>query len=212
MARPTTPLLDRKRIATAAMALLDETGKFTVPDLARKLGVAPSSLYHHVDGRAGVIAGIRDLLHSEIDSEEFEHADWETACALWARSYRAVFARHPGCVQFLAVEPIADELLHAMYDRMAGALIKARFPPGHVLAAITAIESFILGSVLDLAAPGLMFESTNRERTPHLVHALDACPTGPERAELAFEVGLKAILTGLAELEPEHDSEAVATA
>src|SRR3984957_7418834 len=37
--RPRRAVLDKDRIAEAAMAIVDETGDFTVPELARRLGV-----------------------------------------------------------------------------------------------------------------------------------------------------------------------------
>ena len=33
-----------------------------MPELAHKLGVSVSSLYHHVEGRADIVEGIRGLL------------------------------------------------------------------------------------------------------------------------------------------------------
>ncbi|MDQ4113644.1 MAG: TetR/AcrR family transcriptional regulator, partial [Actinomycetota bacterium] len=53
--RPRKALLDRDRIGATALELVDETGDFTLPELARRLGVQTASLYHHVDGRTGVI-------------------------------------------------------------------------------------------------------------------------------------------------------------
>lgn len=205
MARPTTPLLDRERIANAAMALLDETGGFTIPALARELGVAPSSLYHHVDGRADIIAAIREQMVPAINNAAFEELDWRAACAVWARSYRDCFAAHPGCIQFLAVEPLSGTQLHTVYDRAVTALEKAGFPRGQVIAIITAIESFALGSALDLVAPPLMFADIDPVRTPGLAGALDVCPAGRARAEQAFEIGLEALLTGLAQLTADSD-------
>ena len=40
---------------TAALELVDKDGRFTVPELAHKLGVSVSSLYHHVAGRADIV-------------------------------------------------------------------------------------------------------------------------------------------------------------
>ena len=51
MGRPRTPLLSADRIADAALELVNTTGGFTMPALAARLGVRPSSLYNHVAGR-----------------------------------------------------------------------------------------------------------------------------------------------------------------
>ena len=37
---------------------VDRTGRFTFPELAERLGVSVSSLYHHVKGRADIVEGI----------------------------------------------------------------------------------------------------------------------------------------------------------
>jgi AcrR family transcriptional regulator len=39
-----------------------------VPELAQKLGVSVSSLYHHVAGRAEIVEGIRGLLAGRFTS------------------------------------------------------------------------------------------------------------------------------------------------
>ena len=44
--RPSRPVLDRRRIGAAALQLVDDTGGFTLPELARRLGVQTPSLYH----------------------------------------------------------------------------------------------------------------------------------------------------------------------
>ena len=50
MGRPPVPLLSTDRIAGAALELVNATGGFTIPELARALKVSPSSLYNHVSG------------------------------------------------------------------------------------------------------------------------------------------------------------------
>ncbi|MGK4578564.1 TetR/AcrR family transcriptional regulator [Kitasatospora sp. HPMI-4] len=196
MARPRTPLLDRTKIATAALRLVDESGELTIPGLAAALGVRPSALYHHVDGRAGVIALLREDLCEVIGAGDYWELPWEEALAAWARSYRDAFAAHPGLVPLLATAPLTEPFLHVMYGRAVAVLVQAGFAESATLSVITALESFVLGSALDLVAPSVMIDLVDPVATPHLAGALDALPSRPARADQAFELGLRAQLTG----------------
>jgi len=62
---------------------------------------------------------------------------------------------------------------------------------------ITAVESFVLGSALDLAAPPVMVTGIDPDVTPRLAQAAAAAPSGRARADQAFGLGLDALITGL---------------
>ena len=203
MPRPRTPLLDRRRIGAAAVRIADEQGTLTIPALARELGVAPSALYHHVSGREEIISLMREELAMETGPDDWDSAlPWEPALEAWARSYRAAFATHPGAVPLLATAPLAEPFMHAMYEKVAERLLAAGFTTRQVMPLITALESFILGSALDLFAPPVMVSDVTRETAPHLGAVLDDTPTDHRRAELAFDTGLRALLTGFRALLP----------
>ncbi|MEU1285971.1 TetR/AcrR family transcriptional regulator C-terminal domain-containing protein [Kitasatospora sp. NPDC005856] len=196
MARPRTPLLDRTRIAAAALRLVDDHGTLTIPALAAALGVRPSALYHHVDGRAGIIALLREDLCTSIAEGDYWDQPWEPALTAWAHSYRDAFAAHPGLVSLLATAPLTEPFLHVMYDRAVAVLRDAGFAEKATLSVITALESFVLGSALDLVAPSVMIDLVDQTATPHLAGALAALPSRPARADQAFELGLRAQLAG----------------
>jgi AcrR family transcriptional regulator len=203
VARPRTPLLDRRRIGAAALRIADEQGALTIPALARELGVAPSALYHHVSGREEIISLMREELALETGPDDWDSSQpWEKALEAWARSYRTAFVAHPGAVPLLATAPLAEPFMHAMYERVAELLLAAGFTTGQVMPLINALESFILGSALDLVAPPVMVSDVTRETAPHLSAVLDDTPTDHRRAELAFDIGLRAMLTGFRALFP----------
>ena len=197
MGRPHTPLLDRDRIADAALRLTDRRGDFTILDLARALKVTPAAIYHHVDGRAGIITLLRERMARTVDASGFVNLPWDEALRRWAISYRETFAAHPGAIQMLAAEPVADPAVHAMYEQAATVLQDAGFPRHEVLAVITAVESFVLGSALDLAAPPVMVSGIDADATPRLAEAAAATPSGRARADQAFHLGLDALIAGL---------------
>ena len=203
MPRPRTPLLDRRRIGAGALKVADEQGALSIPVLARELGVAPSALYHHVSGREEIISLMREELARETGPDDWDPTQpWEQSLEAWARSYRTAFAAHPGAVPLLATAPLAEPFMHARYERVAELLLTAGFGAGQVMPLINALENFILGSALDLVAPPVMVSDVTREAAPHLSAALDDTPTDHRRAELAFDTGLRALLTGFRAMLP----------
>ncbi|MFG2876020.1 TetR/AcrR family transcriptional regulator [Streptomyces sp. NPDC048337] len=191
MARPRTPLLDRERIAATALQLVAEHGEFSVPQIARALGVQTGSVYHHVDGRAGVVELIRELVCDRITDEALTLGPWDRALEEWARSYRAAFAAYPRAIPLLMTTPVRAPRVLAHYERAVALLLAAGFPEPQVMPLLTALENLVLGSALDLAAPEAMWEPS--PDTPLLSRAL--ATVGPGRADTAFDLALAAFLS-----------------
>ncbi|MFF4685224.1 TetR/AcrR family transcriptional regulator [Streptomyces sp. NPDC001307] len=192
MGRPRTPLLDRERITATALQLIDETGDFSVPQIARRLGAQTGSVYHHVEGRDGIVELLRERVCAAIDPGTLELTPWDTALEAWARSYRAAFAAHPRTIPLLMTSPVRAPRVLEQYERAVSLLLDAGFDRAGIMPLIIALENLVLGSALDLAAPETMWELTDRIPTPHLAEALAA--VGEGRADRAFEVGLTAFM------------------
>jgi len=192
--RPRTAVLDRGRIADAALAAVDMDGDFTLPALARRLGVQTASLYYHVDGRAGVIALLHARLGELIDLSPLELRPWDVALEQFFRSYRDVYAAHPRLAPLLATSSIREPQVIAGYESLVGILVEAGISSHEVLSIVTAMESFVIGSALDLAAPEVMWEVGDVADAPHLVEALAQQDLTRGRADRAFELGLQVFL------------------
>jgi len=195
--RPRKSLLDQKRIAATALEIVDETGDFTMPELARRLGVQTASLYHHVDGRSGVVELLRARIGEEMPedySPDGQH--WETALRELGRLYRASFAAHPHLVPLLTGQPVRAPKVLVVYERIVTLMESAGFPLSMIMTAFTAFENFLIGSALDLAAPEVMWEIPDDIQTPRLAAALAAQPGGRSRADQAFEFGLDLLIDG----------------
>ncbi|MFB7505016.1 TetR/AcrR family transcriptional regulator [Streptomyces broussonetiae] len=192
MGRPRTPLLDRERITTTALQLIDETGDFSVPQVARRLGAQTGSVYHHVEGRDGIVELLRERVCAAIDPGTLELTPWDTALEAWARSYRAAFAAHPRVIPLLMTSPVRAPRVLEQYECAVSLLLEAGFERAGIMPLIIALENLVLGSALDLAAPEAMWELTDSVPTPHLAQALAA--VGEGRADRAFEVGLTAFM------------------
>ncbi|MEU9212851.1 TetR/AcrR family transcriptional regulator C-terminal domain-containing protein [Streptomyces sp. NPDC048415] len=192
MGRPRTPLLDRERITTTALELIDERGEFSVPQIAKRLGVQTGSVYHHVDGRDGIVELLRERVASAIDTDTLSLTPWDTALDAWARSYRAAFAAHPRAIPLLTTSPVRAPRVLEQYERAVSLLLDAGFALADVMPLIIALENLVLGSALDLAAPETMWELPDETTTPRLAAALDA--VGEGRANRAFELALTGFL------------------
>ncbi|WP_217241869.1 TetR/AcrR family transcriptional regulator [Streptomyces sp. AC555_RSS877] len=192
MGRPSKALIDRERIGSVALELVDRDGDFSVPQIAKKLSVQTGSIYHHVDGRAGIVELIRLRVTGAIDPATLDLRPWDTALAAWARSYRAAFAAHPRTIPLLATAPVRAPHALAQYERAVALLLDAGFPKDRVMAVLTALDNLVLGSALDLAAPEPMWEPDADGTTPLLAQALTA--VGPDRADAAFDLALDGFL------------------
>ncbi len=200
IARPSKPLLSRELIATTALALVDRHGPegASVRRVAARLGVNPASLYNHVPNRAAMVEDVRALVSAAIDSRPLRELPWEEALGEWARSYRRAFAHHARAIPLLMTERASAPVLLAGYEDFAVAAEAAGWTPRDVLPLLTAFESFILGSVLDMSGPTVVFDPTGQEEDfPRFTAAFDTLvdedPLDP-LATRAFDLGLDMLI------------------
>lgn len=196
MGRPRVAILSTDRIATAAMELVTSTGGFTIGELARTLGVRPSSIYNHVDGRDRIVELLRERAMSDVVVPDPDGQPWQDTVADIMRSYRNSYARYPRLIPLLTAHAVNSHQAFGMYNALAVTLDRAGFSPADVLRIITVIDSFVLGSALDVAAPDEPWQ-TGVEVAPELAAALATGSAKPARADDAFEFGLQLLLRGL---------------
>ena len=197
MGRPSVPLLSTERIATAAMDLVASGGGFTIPELARKLKVSPSSLYNHVSGRGQIVELLRERAMSEVElPDDWPDRPWTDVVADIMRACRRSYARYPRLIPLLTTHPVNNIQALTMYNMLAAILRRGGFDAADTLRIITVLDSFVLGSVLDLTAPEEPWGS-GPEVGPELAAALNTAAGDPTRADDAFEFGLAALLRGL---------------
>ncbi|ASN53304.1 TetR/AcrR family transcriptional regulator [Sinomonas sp. R1AF57] len=200
--RPPRPVLSREKITTAALAVIRRAGYegLTMAALARELRTAPSALYNHVKSKDEVLNWVQDDVNETIDTSGFEDGPWDLALTRWAHSYRDAFARHSPLIPVIAVLPItgAPNTL-AMYERVAGGLRAGGWPEDQVVDVIVAVESFVLGSAMDVSAPEWIFDvGDRRDLAPTFADAVAARPRrGAAAADDAFGLGLNALVAGL---------------
>ncbi|MGO4587339.1 TetR/AcrR family transcriptional regulator C-terminal domain-containing protein [Paenarthrobacter sp. 2TAF44] len=196
MPRPLVPLISIDALVTAALELVDEAGDFSLPKLAKRIGVSQSSIYNHVSGREEILELMRGRIIAESPYTLHEGQDWEEALRVIVRSYRDAFARHPRLAPLLVLQTVQDDQVLALYENLAVALEKAGFQGQDVVSAISTIDSFALGFALDLAAPDVVW-APPVHGYPTLTQALAHAGPPDQRGEAAFDFGLEILVAGL---------------
>ena len=189
-------LLDVPAILDAALALADERGRITMGELAERLGVSASSVYHHVSGRTEIIERIRERLAAEIELPPMDGTDWGLQVAGWMHSYRRMLAQHPNLIPSLMEQPMTAAAALRGYDRVAALLTSVGFPDDEVIVWITLLDSYALGAALEMVAPVDVWDTSSGE-TPALEAAVRAGPQGAACVEAAFNLGLDVLVGGM---------------
>ena len=207
-AAPRTPL-SKERVLRAAVVLADTSGieALSMRRLAKELGVEAMSLYNHVANKDEILAGIIDVVASEIDLPSDE-ADWKTAMRRNAISARDVRLRHRWASSLSMSRQSGGpaQLRHA--DWVLRTLKEAGFSKDLIYHAFHILESYILGFTVQQ----LNFPYKGEELAGMATTFLQQLPAGefPDFTEHVlqhlepshgdeggFEFGLDLILDGL---------------
>lgn len=205
MGRPRQAILSPEKIYRAALELVDEFGDFTLPGLAKRLSVSPSSIYHHVQGRPEIINGIRSVIGADaLASGDFFTAgpDWQARAAAWARSYRRALGQHAKCIPLLVGEAVTDHATLEIYEHLAALFVDQGFSANDVVVAVTVLDNFMLGSALDVPAPESAWLADPDDH-PALHSAFARATLDGPRSDVSFEVGVAAIIAYLGTLVPQ---------
>ena len=192
--------LKREQLISAALDLVDEEGggALTMRSLAARVDRQVSSLYNHVGSRAELIEAVRARIVEGIDVAAFAAEPWDAALEAWARSYLTAFAAHPNVIPVLATTPIRDRSTLEMYETVVGSLLAGGWPMRDAVAVMRTVEAHVLGSALDIVAPGdLLAQASVPVELVALRSALDPEHADASGAERAFRLGLEALMLGL---------------
>ena len=196
MPRPRSPLLSVDAIVGAALSLVDATGDFSFPKVARELGVSQASLYNYIDNREHIIELMRGRVFSARDPLDTQYLPWDEALRILAHKYRDCLVDHPRLVPLLVTQTVQDLGVMRIYEDMAIVLGKAGLATPAIVPAITALDYLVLGSALELTAPDVVW-SPPPGQFPALSGAIADLGSPAERSDTAFSFGLETLLTGI---------------
>ena len=198
--------LTRQRIASAAVAFIDEHGlaALSMRKLGAELDVEAMSLYNHVTNKDDLLGAVTDSIYAEILADYGDGGEgWRAKATRMARAYRAAATRHPNMVAILVDKPVqATEGLEFMsrvvsiFDELTDDLEQASMA-FHIAA------SWVIGTIIQengvmtrLAAGEGVTEDNVPVRYLPIVRFKEAC-VDARTPEERFDEGLEAILDGL---------------
>ncbi|NJP92137.1 TetR/AcrR family transcriptional regulator [Nonomuraea sp. FMUSA5-5] len=145
--------LSRAAVLEAAIRVADRGGveAITMRKVAAELGVEAMSLYHHVPNKDAILDGVVDMVFAAIELPGDGWDDWRDAIRARANSARAVLARHSWALGLLDSRrnPGMATLRH--HDAVLGVLRKAGFTLPMAAHAVSLIDAYIGGYVLQEA-------------------------------------------------------------
>ncbi len=210
-AEPRVPL-NRERLLEAAIRLADTHGveALTMRRLGQELGVEAMSLYNHVANKDDILAGIVDIVVSEIDLPSVS-ADWKMAMRLSAISAHDVLLRHRwACALINSGTGDVGPARRRYMDAVLGCLRRGGFSVELTHHGYHALDSHIIGFTLwqlsfpfaseeemqDLA--GDFLRELPTDDFPHLTeHVLHHLRESSDEDQSEFDFGLDLILDGL---------------
>jgi len=206
--------LSRDRVLRTALALVDEDGleALSMRKLAAALSVEAMSLYNHVKNKEDIVAGMLDIVASEIEMPEGE-LGWRAA--LRARTVAAyeAFVRRPWAARIWMTRSSPSLARLEQSDAVLRCLRDAGLPAEIVYSAYHMLDGFALGYAMQRQ----YFSFSGKELEQMVEDFLKDFPTDrlPDFAEHArqhvdpgfaasdsFEFGLDLILDGLERLRP----------
>ncbi|MEV4799251.1 TetR/AcrR family transcriptional regulator [Nonomuraea sp. NPDC049421] len=208
-----SPSLSRDRVLEAAIRVADRGGQsaITMRRVAQELGVEAMSLYHHVPNKEAMLDGVVDKVFAMIELPS-GGGDWRAAIRARAVSARAVLGRHSWALSLLDSRRDPGPATLSHHDAVLGVLRGAGFSVAMAAHAVSAIDAYVYGfvlqeSVLPVTTPddreevaGNILRGEAAAQWPHLAELIveHALRPGYDYAE-EFGYGLDLILDGLEE-------------
>lgn len=119
--------------------------------VAQELGVEAMSLYHHVSNKEAILDGVVDLVFAAIELPPAEHDDWRDAIRVRASSAREVLSKHRWALGLMDSRQHPGPATLRHHDAVLGVLSKAGFALSMAAHAVSIIDSYIGGFVLQEA-------------------------------------------------------------
>lgn len=140
--------LSRGEIVAASVALVEAEGlgALTMRRVADELGVAPMSIYRHVEDRRGLLLAMLDQVALGISPDEAVTPRGELAGILDA--LHQAFLAHPWVVPVLAADGLASRNILPLMDRAFGALFAAGLGVVEAARAWQVLFQFVAGQAL----------------------------------------------------------------
>ncbi|MBB4938277.1 TetR/AcrR family tetracycline transcriptional repressor [Streptosporangium album] len=196
--------LDRAKVVTTALALLDEVGldRLTLRRLAAELGVQAPALYWHFANKQELLDEMADALSREIPLRPLAEGEpWQNWLAERMRDQRRMLNSHRDAARlFVGARPGPSAL--PILQVALESLGRAGFLPREALRGLFTLSNYVSGFVLEEQAkpvrePQEELNEANRWFAGHPSLLETFAESGPPQGEETFEHGLSVILEGM---------------
>lgn len=203
MARPSKPLISRTAAVQASIAIIDSEGldAFSLPRLARELGVSAPSLYHHFADKSEIYQSIARYIagKSVTRPRRAPGPDWPEYFVTLGLNFRRSVLRHRNAAPIL-IEYLPRETLVGSFEEQAQFLSDSGVPVELHIRILDGVETLCVGAVLTEAARGprtgrSLFAAVDDDCHPHLTKALSADNLTPKEL---FAERIRSFLYGVA--------------
>jgi TetR/AcrR family tetracycline transcriptional repressor len=149
--------LDRQRIVTEAVALLDAEGLdgVTTRKLAARLGVQSPTLYWHLPNKAALVTAIADaILDQEFGDMSPPESDqhWQDWLSGLAERLRRALLAHPDGARVISASQLSVTMA-AISELAMSTLVARGIPLRQARVIVLTVERFTVGHVLEEQAP-----------------------------------------------------------
>ena len=149
--------LDRQRIVTEAVALLDAEGLdgVTTRKLAARLGVQSPTLYWHLPNKAALVTAIADaILGQEFGdmSPPAPDLDWQDWLSGLAGRLRRALLAHPDGARVISASQLSVKMA-AISELAMSTLVARGIPLRQARVIVLTVERFTVGHVLEEQSP-----------------------------------------------------------
>lgn len=179
MARPSKPLISRTAAVAASIEIIDTEGleAFSLPRLAKHLGVRAPSLYHHFSDKSEILSAVaRQIAGAGALPRRTPGPDWPEYFVTLSCNLRRSILRHRNAAPIL-LQHLPRDLLIGTYEDTARFLEASGVPTRLHVQILDGMERLTLGAVLTEAmrkpnTKSTIFPNVDPESQPFLVRAL----------------------------------------
>lgn len=181
MARPLTPLISRSSAVTASLEIIDTEGlnAFSLPKLAKFMGVSAPSLYYHFSDKSELLSAVaRRILGAGRIPNRMPGPDWPEYFVELGLNLRSSVLRHRNAAPVL-LQYMSRDLLIGPYEETAEFLAASGVPEHLHVRILDGMERISIGASLTEAmrkpsTPATIFPNVDHDEQPALAKALEA--------------------------------------
>lgn len=202
MPRPSRPLISTTAAVQASIGIIDAEGleAFSLPRLAKELGVRAPSLYHHFADKSEILAAVaRDIGGTSVARPRRRPGpDWPEYFVALGLNFRQSVLRHRNAAPIL-LQYLPRELLIGTYESTAEFLLASGVPSELHVQILDGMENLVVGSVLTEAmrpasTRRAIFPNVDEASQPMLTRALRSNDLTPKQL---YEERIRSFLRGV---------------